>query len=236
MANKKFSQFTLVTDPADVDFLAGYDGTDNVRIAPSNLGTGEANTGSNVGLGSEVFKQKTGVDLEFRTLFAGTNITLTQNANDITIASSGGGGGADTFVYQFSANHSSNTATSYYSFRNKSNSTMTSFTQTATAIGGLYYVHFSVPVDCFLKEVMIRNIQTAGTCTQSRMKIFKNFNVLEYTGSYISWANSTTNNATWTESLTSADTSFTAGDMIVVGFQQNGTMGGVHASYQFETL
>jgi hypothetical protein len=40
MANKKFSEFTLKTDPANVDFLVGYDGTDNVRIDPSNLGGG----------------------------------------------------------------------------------------------------------------------------------------------------------------------------------------------------
>jgi len=42
MANKKFSEFTLKTDPADVDFVVGYDGTDNVRIDPSNLGGGGA--------------------------------------------------------------------------------------------------------------------------------------------------------------------------------------------------
>jgi len=40
MANKKFSEFTLKTDSANVDFVVGYDGTDNVRIAPSNLGGG----------------------------------------------------------------------------------------------------------------------------------------------------------------------------------------------------
>lgn len=37
MANKKFSDFTLKTDPANVDFLVGYLGSDNVRIAPSNI-------------------------------------------------------------------------------------------------------------------------------------------------------------------------------------------------------
>jgi len=42
MANKKFSEFTLKTDPANVDFLVGYDGTDNVRIDPANLGGGGA--------------------------------------------------------------------------------------------------------------------------------------------------------------------------------------------------
>lgn len=42
MANKKFSEFTLKTDSANVDFVVGYDGTDNVRIAPSNLSSGGA--------------------------------------------------------------------------------------------------------------------------------------------------------------------------------------------------
>ena len=40
MANKKFSEFTLKTSTSNVDFLVGYDGTDNVRIAPSNVGGG----------------------------------------------------------------------------------------------------------------------------------------------------------------------------------------------------
>lgn len=55
-------------------------------------GTGEINTGSNVGTGDGVFKQKTGVDLEFKTLIGGTNVTITNNANDLTINASGGGG------------------------------------------------------------------------------------------------------------------------------------------------
>lgn len=38
MANKKFSEFTLKTNSADVDFVVGYDGSDNVRIDPANLG------------------------------------------------------------------------------------------------------------------------------------------------------------------------------------------------------
>ncbi len=53
-----------------------------VTIADS----GESNTASNVGTGSNVFKQKTGVDLEFRSIVQGTGMTITENTNDITIA------------------------------------------------------------------------------------------------------------------------------------------------------
>lgn len=58
----------------------------------STGGLGEANTASNVGTGQGVFKQKVGTNLEFKSLVAGSNITLTNNANDITINSTSSGG------------------------------------------------------------------------------------------------------------------------------------------------
>lgn len=54
---------------------------------------GEANTASNLGAGEGVFSTKAGVDLQFKSLVAGSGVTLTPTANDITIASTGGGGG-----------------------------------------------------------------------------------------------------------------------------------------------
>jgi len=70
---------------------------DDIEIAATGGGSGETNTASNVGAGSDVFKQKTGVDLEFKTLIGGTNVTLTENADDITITATSSGGGGDMY-------------------------------------------------------------------------------------------------------------------------------------------
>ena len=64
------------------------------EVTRSGAAVGEINTASNVGSGAgQVFKQKTGVDLELKTVLAGSGITVTNNVSDITIASSGGGAG-----------------------------------------------------------------------------------------------------------------------------------------------
>lgn len=59
--------------------------------------TGEANTNSNAGAGEgTISKTKSGVDLPLKTLKAGTNITITNNADDIQIDAAGGGGDPST--------------------------------------------------------------------------------------------------------------------------------------------
>ena len=52
----------------------------------SSTNTGQDNTASNVGTGVNVFLQKLGVDLEFRTLLANAEILIVQNALDLAFS------------------------------------------------------------------------------------------------------------------------------------------------------
>lgn len=62
-------------------------------------GDGEANTASNLGGGEGLYFTKQGVNLQFKSLQAGSNVTLTANNDEITINSTAtGGGGAEDFL------------------------------------------------------------------------------------------------------------------------------------------
>lgn len=70
-------------------FLRG----DNTWAIPSD-GDGEANTSSNSGTGEGIALSKDGINLPFKSLKAGTNITLTPSTNEIEISSQSSGSGA----------------------------------------------------------------------------------------------------------------------------------------------
>lgn len=57
---------------------------DDIEI--SSTDTGEANTASNEGTGVNVFLQKLGVNLEFRTLLANAEVLIVQNAQDLAFS------------------------------------------------------------------------------------------------------------------------------------------------------
>lgn len=56
-------------------------------------GSGEANTTSNVGGGLGIALAKSGVNLPFKTLTAGSNVTLTDSPTEVQISALGGGSG-----------------------------------------------------------------------------------------------------------------------------------------------
>jgi hypothetical protein len=94
VANIQDSGGTPIGNLTDVvKYLNGFIFSGSTTSVPEAATSGTAvETASNVGTGEGVFKQKTGVDLEFKTLIGGTNVTITNNANDLTIDASGGGG------------------------------------------------------------------------------------------------------------------------------------------------
>jgi hypothetical protein len=88
--NNESPQYRLdVNGDINSDGVIYSAGTDLYSIFGAG-GSGESNTASSVGVGNSVFKQKSGVDLEFRSLSAGTNIelvtgdTITINVTGVT--------------------------------------------------------------------------------------------------------------------------------------------------------
>jgi len=95
--NEKIATYQITPNKlAYADSTVGTDGQvlsidangDFVWIDVAAASGGEANTASNVGTGVGVFKQKSGVDLQFKTITAGSGITLTANADDVQIGNS----------------------------------------------------------------------------------------------------------------------------------------------------
>lgn len=68
------------------------DGVWQVSLTDTDTDTGEDNDGLNVGGGNEVFKDKAGVDLRFRTLVAAGGAGIVQNADTIEISAPVPGG------------------------------------------------------------------------------------------------------------------------------------------------
>lgn len=101
--------------PTAVTLVTPVDFGDIITFAPvavnTGTGSGEATTGANLGAGAGVYKQKVGNTLQFKTVVAGSNISLTEGADTLTIAATGSASGE--------ANTGSNVGTGYGVFANK---------------------------------------------------------------------------------------------------------------------
>ena len=60
--------------------------SDEVTISLSATGSGDVSNGENTGSGANVFRDKNTGNLRFRTLTAGTGVTITENADDIVLS------------------------------------------------------------------------------------------------------------------------------------------------------
>ena len=83
----------VITAPNDNDVLAYDAATQTWRNEPQTGGSGEVNTASNLGAGAGVFASKVAADLQFKSLVAGANVSITSNATTVTVSATGGGGG-----------------------------------------------------------------------------------------------------------------------------------------------
>jgi hypothetical protein len=113
MANIKFSAFTQKVAQADVDFLVGYTGADNVRITPAALGdgiylplgggtmTGTTNHGDNVysqwGTGTDFWMVHNGANTLFQNETGDLQITNNANDKDIIFKCDDGAGGTTEY-------------------------------------------------------------------------------------------------------------------------------------------
>ena len=86
------------------EFLNSYNSTTNSFTCGAGGGGGENNTASNLSPGTGLFAQKSGVDLEFKSLAAGSNISIASNTTSVTISASGSAGEANTMSSPTHAN------------------------------------------------------------------------------------------------------------------------------------
>jgi len=93
MARFGMKSGNLLAGSETFGITAGFGGEASISTSTGggggNGGGGEANTASNIGPGTGIFAQKVGIDLEFKSLVAGTNVTIASDADSVTINSSG---------------------------------------------------------------------------------------------------------------------------------------------------
>jgi hypothetical protein len=84
-SNKTVKQYTKIS--GELQLVSGGEGAGSITNITQNIGSGEANTASNVGTGEgEIFKEKSGVDLALKTIKAGSNITVSNDTNEVSIS------------------------------------------------------------------------------------------------------------------------------------------------------
>ena len=84
MAIQPINVGNVVNDGSGDDLRTAFVKVNN-NFFELDIRHGEQNTASNVGTGTGLYKDKVGVNLEFKSINAGTGISITPDANTITI-------------------------------------------------------------------------------------------------------------------------------------------------------
>lgn len=90
-----FPQYVLESSVGVSNGVASLDSNGQVPASQLLLAPSQVASASNVGSGVGVFSEKVDTDLRFKSLVAGTSITITENQNSITISTSAGQAGGD---------------------------------------------------------------------------------------------------------------------------------------------
>ena len=144
-----------------------------IKIDASGGGSGEVNTASNVGVGIDFFKQKNGVDLEFRTLSGGTYTQLIEGTSTNVINITGLTSDSDF------TSHTGNTTIHY----TKDNINLSDLGSSAHTHSISEVVNLQTELDAKLATTLF-NTYTGDTQTQLDSKLATTtFN--SYTGSVV---------------------------------------------------
>lgn len=94
---------TSSVSSSTIQFLSG------LISNPQNQISSKVESASNQGSGTSIFTQKVGTNLEFKSLIAGPNVTISQNNNSITLDATYGGASIQENTYTILDNQSNNT-------------------------------------------------------------------------------------------------------------------------------
>lgn len=100
--SNEFYSLNEKTQPSINDLLIIEDSLDSgnkKKVKASAFGSLISSvTGSNIGTGATIYSGKTGLTMKFKTIIAGDGVTITQNANNITISASSSSSGAGDVI------------------------------------------------------------------------------------------------------------------------------------------
>jgi len=119
-------------------------GTSVTRDAATPGGGGEINTASNLGAGEGVFAQKTAQDLEFKSLVAGSGISLGSTGTEITVTNSAGAPEQFYLERTETINNATAVDIEYFTFIQGG----TEIVNTINVTGGTYFFEFSFVAYC----------------------------------------------------------------------------------------